>query len=122
MTQTLKMIRVLNLPILITPLPQRISCIAGNHPGISIPVIQSSTRSTHTRGHYKQEYQAFQRPLRLCRSDIEFYIPPCAHRAVLLFLKSTRMIILFVVKQSVFKPLMYLSQMLYFLKKSNSIK
>ena len=60
-----KMIRVLNLLVLITPLPQRISCIVSNHPGISIPVIQSSTRSTDTQGHFKWEYQAFQRPLRL---------------------------------------------------------
>ena len=65
MTQTLKMIRVLNLLVLITPLPQRISCIVSNHPGISIPVIQSSTRSTHTQGHYKRESQASQRLLRL---------------------------------------------------------
>ena len=59
------MIRVLNLLVLITPLPQRISCIVSNHPGISIPVIQSSTRSTHTQGHYKRESQASQRLLRL---------------------------------------------------------
>ena len=65
MTQTLKMMRVLNLLVLITPLPQRISCIVSNHPGISIPVIQSSTRSTHTQGHYKRESQASQRLLRL---------------------------------------------------------
>ena len=118
MTQTLKMMRVLKLLVLVTPLPQRISCIVSNHPGISIPVIQSSTRSTHTQGHYKRESQASQRLLRLWYWILDSTMCTlCSPNVPEMHVDDHP----FFVKQSVFEPLMYLSQMLYFLKKTNSI-